>query len=60
MRVPRSVNVARPLRGSTGTTPSSRAAYGSGSGWHRVALASGPARISAGGVDKNMVPGEDA
>jgi hypothetical protein len=31
-----------------------RAAYGSRSGWHRAALASGRARISAGGVDKNV------
>jgi hypothetical protein len=31
-----------------------RAAYGPGSGWHRVARASGQARISAGGVEKDV------
>jgi hypothetical protein len=36
-----------------------RAAYGSGSGWHRVAQASGRARISAGGVEKDVTV-EDA
>ena len=29
-----------------------RAAYGAGSGWHRVARSSGQALISAGGVEK--------
>lgn len=36
-----------------------RAAYGEGSGWHRIARASGQARISAGGVDKDVTV-EDA
>jgi hypothetical protein len=36
-----------------------RAAYGSGSGWHRVALSSRQARIRAGGVE-NDVALEDA
>ena len=31
-----------------------RAAYGAGSGWHRIARASGQARISAGGVEKDV------
>jgi len=31
-----------------------RAAYGSGSGWHRAAQASGRAHISAGGVQKDV------
>lgn len=31
-----------------------RAAYGSGSGWHRVALSSRQARVSAGGVEKDV------
>jgi len=31
-----------------------RAAYGPGSGWHRVARMSGQARISAGGVEKDV------
>jgi hypothetical protein len=31
-----------------------RAAYGPGSGWHRVARTSGRARISAGAVDKDV------
>jgi hypothetical protein len=31
-----------------------RAAYGAGSGWHRIAQASGWARVSAGGVDKDV------
>jgi hypothetical protein len=31
-----------------------RAAYGSGSGWHRVARASGRARIRAGGVERDV------
>jgi hypothetical protein len=31
-----------------------RAAYGAGSGWHRIAQASGQARISAGGVEKDV------
>lgn len=31
-----------------------RAAYGSASGWHRVAQASREGRISAGGVDKDV------
>jgi hypothetical protein len=31
-----------------------RAAYGSGSGWHRVARTSGHARIAAGGVQKDV------
>jgi hypothetical protein len=36
-----------------------RAAYGAGSGWHRIARASGQARISAGGVEKDVTV-EDA
>jgi hypothetical protein len=32
-----------------------RAAYGEGSGWHRVARASGRARIRAGGVEKDVM-----
>ena len=36
-----------------------RAAYGAGSGWHRVARASGQARISAAGVVKDVTV-EDA
>jgi hypothetical protein len=36
-----------------------RAAYGPRSGWHRVARTSGQARISAGGVEKD-VAAEDA
>jgi hypothetical protein len=36
-----------------------RAAYGSGSGWHRVALSSRRARIWAGGVEKDVTV-EDA
>ena len=36
-----------------------RAAYGDGSGWHRVAGASGRARIRAGGVEKDVTV-EDA
>lgn len=36
-----------------------RAAYGAGSGWHRIAQASGQARISAGGVEKDVAV-EDA
>jgi hypothetical protein len=36
-----------------------RAAYGPGSGWHRVARASGRARIRAGGVEKDVIV-EDA
>ena len=32
-----------------------RAAYGSASGWHRVARASGLARIRAGGVQKDVM-----
>jgi hypothetical protein len=35
------------------------AAYGAGSGWHRIARASGQARISAGGVEKDVTV-EDA
>jgi hypothetical protein len=31
-----------------------RAAYGDGSGWHRVARESGEARIQAGGVEKEV------
>jgi hypothetical protein len=31
-----------------------RAAYGAGSGWHRIARASGQARVSAGGVEKDV------
>jgi hypothetical protein len=31
-----------------------RAAYGSGTGWHRVARASHAARIRAGGVEKDV------
>jgi hypothetical protein len=31
-----------------------RAAYGAKSGWHRIAQASGRARISAGGVEKDV------
>jgi hypothetical protein len=31
-----------------------RAAYGSGSGWHRVARASHAARVRAGGVEKDV------
>jgi hypothetical protein len=31
-----------------------RAAYGPGSGWHGVARASGQARITAGGVDRDV------
>ena len=31
-----------------------RAAYGSGSGWHRVALSSRRARLWAGGVEKDV------
>jgi hypothetical protein len=31
-----------------------RAAYGSGSGWHRVALASREGRIRAGGVERDV------
>jgi hypothetical protein len=31
-----------------------RAAYGAGSGWHRVAQASGQARIQAGDVEKDV------
>ena len=31
-----------------------RAAYGPGSAWHRVARMSGQARISAGGVEKDV------
>jgi hypothetical protein len=36
-----------------------RAAYGAGSGWHRIARASGQAWISAGGVEKDVTV-EDA
>jgi hypothetical protein len=36
-----------------------RAAYGAGSGWHRIARASGQARVSAGGVEKDVTV-EDA
>jgi hypothetical protein len=36
-----------------------RAGYGEGSGWHRVARASGRARIRAGGVDRDVTV-EDA
>ncbi|MGO8906949.1 MAG: DUF2255 family protein [Solirubrobacteraceae bacterium] len=36
-----------------------RAAYVEASGWHRIARASGQARISAGGVDKDVTV-EDA
>jgi len=37
-----------------------RAAYGRGSGWHQVARASGRARITAGGVQKDVaVKGAD-
>jgi hypothetical protein len=36
-----------------------RAAYGSGSGWHRIARASGQARISAGGAEQDVTV-EDA
>jgi hypothetical protein len=36
-----------------------RAAYGAGSSWHRIAQASGQARISAGGVEKDVTV-EDA
>jgi len=31
-----------------------RAAYGSGSGWHRVAVTSHQARIRAGGIEKDV------
>ncbi len=36
-----------------------RAAYGAGSGWHRIARTSGHARISAGGIEKDVTV-EDA
>jgi hypothetical protein len=36
-----------------------RAAYGPRSGWHRVARTSGQARVSAGGVEKDVTV-EDA
>jgi hypothetical protein len=36
-----------------------RAAYGAGSGWHGVARASGRARISAGGIERDVAV-EDA
>lgn len=36
-----------------------RAAYGAGSAWHRIARRSGQARISAGGVEKEVTV-EDA
>jgi hypothetical protein len=36
-----------------------RAAYGAGSVWHRVARASGEARVSAGGVERDVMV-EDA
>ena len=32
-----------------------RAAYGAGTGWHRVARASNAGRIEAGGVEKDVV-----
>jgi hypothetical protein len=54
MRAPRSIWVVR-----AGDGLYVRAAYGAGSGWHRIARASGQARISAGGVEKDVTV-EDA
>ena len=53
-RVPRPIWVVR-----AGDDLYVRAAYGAGSGWHRIARASGQARISAGGVEKDVTV-EDA
>jgi hypothetical protein len=49
LRAPRPIWVVR-----AGDDLYVRAAYGSGSGWHRVARTSGRARISAGGVEKDI------
>ncbi len=49
LRTPRAIWVVR-----AGDDLYVRAAYGSGSGWHRVARTSGQARLSAGGVQKNV------
>lgn len=48
-RVPRPIWVVR-----AGNDLYVRAAYGAGSGWHRMARASGQARISAAGVEKDV------
>jgi hypothetical protein len=48
-RVPRPIWVVR-----AGDGLYVRAAYGAASGWHRSARASGQARISAGGVEKDV------
>jgi hypothetical protein len=49
LRAPRPIWVVR-----AGDDLYVRAAYGSGSGWHRVARTSGRARISAVGVEKDV------
>jgi hypothetical protein len=49
LRAPRPIWVVR-----AGNSLYVRAAYGPGSGWHRVARMSGQARISAGGVEKDV------